>query len=174
MPAITLHGLEAAKPQATRHDLNPAVTPEDRFKYKDIKLDLEFSAVNNNLADSTSINTKDLLDLTDLHDIKQSLNNLFNTMPGQKLLNPKFGLNLAHFCFEPITQVTADRIARTILLEAPRQEPRIQIRHLTVEGDIESQTYRVGFNVHVDDSDLTAKYIKGKVNSDGFKFDTGG
>jgi len=173
MPSINLQGLKAIKPQATREDLDPRVVPESQFKYKDIKLDLEFSSVNNNLADNTAINTKDLLDLRDIHDIKQSIYNMFNTMPGQKLLNPYFGLNLAHYCFEPITRITADRIARTILLEAPRQEPRMAIRHLTVEGNIELNQYNIVFNIHIDDADLEARWIKGKLNSDGFKFEQG-
>jgi len=99
MASIKLTGFENVKPQANNNNASPRVVAEDTFKYKDIKLDLEISTDLSNSPDGTSVNNNDLADLRDQHDIRQALRNIFRTMPGQKILNPYFGLNLAHYCF---------------------------------------------------------------------------
>ena len=173
MASVNLDMLKAVDPHVTINDLDPHVGPDYAFKYKDIKLDLEYNTVNSNLPDDTSQGTKDLMDLKDMNDIKQSIFNLFNTKPGQKLLNPAFGLDLSHYCFEPVTQITADHLARTILVEGPGQEPRITITQLKVVGDVESGTYNISFNLEIPDNDIEVRLVKGKINSDGFKFEQG-
>ena len=173
MASINLDSLKAVDPHITINDPKPHVGPDYAFKYKDIKLDLEYNTVNSNLPDDTSQGAKDLMDLKDMHDIKQAIYNLFNTKPGQKLLNPSYGLDLSFYCFDPVTQVTADHLARTILAEAPKQEPRISIKHLAVIGDAETGTYNISFNVDVPDNEVEMRLIIGKVNSDGFKFEQG-
>ena len=51
----------------------------------------------------------------DLGAIKNSIKNIFVTFPGQKLLNPTFGLNLMQFLFLPISEVTANLIGQRIV-----------------------------------------------------------
>tara|TARA_R110002020_G_scaffold30367_9_gene95787 strand:- start:1571 stop:2092 length:522 start_codon:yes stop_codon:yes gene_type:complete len=168
MASIKLRGLEKIKPHITVDDPTPRVSSDDEFTFKDIKLDLEFEQDSTNLPDGTTINTKDLKDLRDINDIKQALINILNTSPGQKLLNPFFGLNLSHYCFDPITRITADHIARTILVETPMQDSRINIKHLHVEGNIDENTYNIGFNITIPGSNTDVVNIKGILNSDGF------
>ena len=168
MASIKLDGLQRVTPHAVINDLSPRVSFEDEFDYKDIKFDLEFGEDRSNAPDGTSINTIDLKDLRDAADIKQALYNLFSTMPGQKLLNPYFGLNLAHYCFSPITKITADHIARSILIETPRQDPRINIVNLQVVGDINMNTYNVTFTLALPSKKSSEIRIKGQMNADGF------
>ena len=168
MASIKLDGFEKRRSQVTVNDPNPRILPEDEFTYKDIKYDLSFKTDLSNASDGTSVNTSDLEDLRDEHDIKQALNNIFNTMPGQKVLNPYFGLDLRHYCFDPVTNVTADHIARTILIEAPSQDSRINIVSLSVVGFIDLQQYQIEFTLQIDDIDSTLLNIKGTLNSDGF------
>jgi len=168
MASIKLRGFENAKPQANRNNVAPRVVAEDTFKYKDIELDLKITTDLSNSPDGTSINSNDLADLRDAHDIKQALQNIFSTMPGQKILNPYFGLNLAHYCFDPVTNVTADHIARTILIEAPQQDNRINIKHLSVTGDVDRNVYEIEFTLMLPDVNSGLLNIKGLLNSDGF------
>jgi len=168
MASIKLQGFEQIKPHVTVQDPTPRVPYEGEFRYRDIKLDFEWETDTSNLPDGTSINTQDLRDLRDVEDIKQALRNIFNTAPGQKLLNPFFGLNLMHYCFDPITRITADHIARTILVETPQQDSRINIKHLNVEGDIDTSTYNITFSIIIPGSNLDVVNIKGILNSDAF------
>ena len=168
MASIKLSGFERRRPQVNSNVTEPRVVDEDTFRYKDIKLDLEFSTDLSNSPDGTSVNTSDLGDLRDENDLKQSVKNIFRTMPGQKLLNPYFGLNMAHYCFDPINSVTADHIARTILIEVPQHDPRINIKHLSVVGDIENAQYNIEFTLSLPDVDKGLLNIKGILNSDGF------
>ena len=169
MASIKLQGFEQVKPQKMVQNPNPKPSiDKDDFVYRDIRFDLQFDQDSTNLPDGTSVNTQDLADLKDVEDIKQALNNIFNTSPGQKLLNPYFGLNLTHYCFDPITRITADHIARTVLVETPQQDSRINIKHLTVEGDIDSSTYDITFSIIVPGSTMDVVNIKGVLNADGF------
>ena len=170
MGSINLDEYSRTVPQQIQGNLRPRVLSEDAYKYKDIKLDLGFEIAVSNLPDSTPESTRDLTDLRNIQDVKQALLNLLTTVPGQKLLNPNFGLNLSHYCFEPITRITADHIARTILIEVPRQEPRLSISNLNVIGDIEEATYEIEFGIYVEELDNQAVTFKGLLNSDGFKF----
>lgn len=168
MASIKLTGFEKTTPQATVNNPTPNVVSEDEYRYKDITLDLKFGTDLTNSPDGTSINTNDLDDLKDEHDIKQALTNIFRTMPGQKLLNPYFGLNMAHYCFDPINRITADHIARTILIEAPQQDNRIDIKHLSVIGDVDKNVYEIEFTLALPNVNSGLLNIKGLLNSDGF------
>ena len=168
MASIKLTGFVKLSPQITVNDPSPRILPEDEFVYKDIKLDLQFEGDLTNSPDGTTINTNDLVDLRDDNDIRQAVKNLFSTMPGQKVLNPYFGLNLSHYCFDPINPITANHLARTILIEAPAQDSRINIKHLFVNGNTDSNTYEIEFTLFIDNVNSGLLNIKGILNSDGF------
>ena len=172
MGSINLNELKSVKPQATVNNPNPNVEGNDNYTYKDIALDLQYTNVNNNAANPGAFINTDITHLQDIADIKNSIENLLTTRPGQKLLNPTFGLNLGAYCFEPVNRVTADRIARTVLIDVPNQEPRIEISSLHVVGYEESGTYEIEFGIKIKDSTVGAQKMKGRLNSDGFKFDT--
>jgi phage baseplate assembly protein W len=66
-------------------------------------------------------------------DIHESLLILFGTLPGERVLQPKFGLDLSPLLFEPLTTtlrtLLEDRIATTLLIH----EPRIRVLELVVD-----------------------------------------
>lgn len=66
-------------------------------------------------------------------DIHQSLQILFGTLPGERVLQPGFGLDLSPLLFEPLTTtlrtLLEDRIATTLLIH----EPRIRLLDLVVD-----------------------------------------
>jgi len=171
MSSINLNELKTVKPQAVKGDANPSIEDIDSYKYKDILLDLQYTTVTNNAANPSFFINTDLTDIRDLPEIKNSIENLLTTRPGEKLLNPSFGLDLSSYCFDPVNSVTADRIARTVLLEVPRNEPRVEIISLDVVGHQDSGTYDITFGINILDKSVGAQKIKGRLNSDGFMFE---
>ncbi len=69
----------------------------------------------------------------DEQDIHESLIILFGTLPGERVLQPKFGLDLTPLLFEPLTTtlrtLLEDRITTTLLVH----EPRIRVLALSVD-----------------------------------------
>ena len=66
-------------------------------------------------------------------DIHQSLQILFGTLPGERVLQPQFGLDMTPLLFEPLTTtlrtLLIDRITTTLLIH----EPRIRVIELVVD-----------------------------------------
>ena len=66
-------------------------------------------------------------------DIRQSLQILFGTLPGERLLQPQFGLDMTPLLFEPISTtlrtLLLDRITTTLLIH----EPRIRVLELHID-----------------------------------------
>lgn len=92
---------------------------------------------------------RDILADNDLDAIKNSLSNLFNTIPGQKLLDPTYGLNLLQFLFEPVTTHTANIIGETILSGISKYEPRVTVDRIRVSGDAEKNEYNITMTIRV-------------------------
>jgi len=69
----------------------------------------------------------------DEQDIHESLLILFGTLPGERVLQPRFGLDLTPLLFEPLTTtlrtLLKDRITTTLLIH----EPRIRVLDLVVD-----------------------------------------
>lgn len=171
MASIEVKFLERRDPHRTEADPNPNVVSGDKYIYKDIKLDLEVGQVRGNLPANKPLNSSDFEDLRDIADIKQSLTNILNTQPGQKLLNPYLGLDLSRFCFEPINSITGDALARAIMAGLPAQEPRIVISNLNVIGDQQLGMYTCEFTLSMRDKILRAFYLRGTLDTTGFKFE---
>ena len=169
MASIDFNYLRKASPEATSSNNDPKSADTDTYMYKDIKLDIQTDHVTGNVPSNRTVNI-DIADIRDLQDIQQSLQNILNTVPGQKLLNPKLGLNLLKFVFDPITRPQGDLLARAILEGLDEQEPRIKILNLAVVGHPEEQQYEVNFTIrlpgHIGDQKIT---FDGLLNSDGFK-----
>jgi phage baseplate assembly protein W len=78
-------------------------------------------------------NSNDILVDTDIQAVKNSIRNIFSTIPGQKILNPIFGASLEQFLFEPVTQLGANAIGNTILDAINKFEPRVNVLKVYVE-----------------------------------------
>lgn len=168
MGKIDLDFLQKQTPHMVEDDLSPNIVRGDKYTYKDIKFDLTIGKPVGNLPANRPLDTSDFDDLRDIDDLKQALINILNTKPGQKLLNPELGLDLTNFCFEPVSEMTGDLLARAIVRGLPLQEPRIAVDHLDVVADISNNTYKCVFSIRPVDSNLGSVQISSILDSDGF------
>lgn len=78
--------------------------------------------------------TKQVVMVSGEDDIRQSLQILFNTVPGERTMLPKFGCNVKSFLFENIDTsmefLLKDQIANAIL----NYESRIQLMDLSIDS----------------------------------------
>lgn len=65
--------------------------------------------------------------VTNFDSIMQSLSNILNTRKTERLFKPEFGASLEDYLFEPIDDLTALDIIRTILVEVGKYETRIKL-----------------------------------------------
>ena len=170
MASVKIDFVERAIPQTTIDTPIVRVVPEDTYIYKDLKLDLQLGQLYGNTPADKDPNLTDISDLRDIHAIKQSVSNIFNTRPGEKLLNPYLGIDLTKFLFDPISEQVGDLIARTILNGLQAQEPRVTITKLMVIGDVPAHTYNVSFIIDFPDLSTGKVEFNGTLSTDGFKF----
>lgn len=137
------------------------------FTYSDIKLDLQFDyTVNNELLKQNEI--KDAVNSLDYDAIKNSIVSLFTTIPGQKILNPFFGLNLVRYLFEPVSEDIAANIATDITEGINTYEPRVKIRNLDVGFSIENQEYIINLTITVPQINNQSFQLVGTLSNSGF------
>ena len=61
----------------------------------------------------------------DISSIYQSINNILNTIPGERLFNPEFGLDLSSWVFDLMNEANAFSILSEIAGAINRWEPRV-------------------------------------------------
>lgn len=138
----------------------------NQYSYIDLHLDLvqETSPVNA----ITSFNKKDLLMSYDEEAIKNSIINILNTIPGERILYPTFGCNLLAYVFRPVSQTTAKQIGDTILYAIKQWEPRVTVVNVLVVGKPDEHTYEVTLVISI--PVLRKSYVKlvGVLSKEGF------
>lgn len=99
--------------------------------------------------------------------IKNSLVTLFNTTPGQNLLNPDYGLNLLQFLFEPASDVIGQLIGDKIFKNIKIYEPRVAVKNLNVEVDIDGQMYTITLSITIPSLNSNVS-VAGTLTKNGF------
>jgi len=122
MPSISFTGLQK-------------VNVSNNYTYSDLHLDF-----------SNPIN-KDLKADYDEAAIKNSIYSLFNTLPGQSLLNPTYGLNLVKYLFEPVTEDNARNIGNDIVTGLSLYEPRVKVSNVNIRLNSDEQSYYIELNI---------------------------
>ena len=125
MPSITFTGLQ--KVQITSNN----------YTYSDLHLDL-----------SNPI-SKDITSDFDESAVRNSIINLFNTVPGQNLLNPEYGLNLLQYLFEPINETNGRQIGNDIVAGINTYEPRVLVKNVDIQLNEDEQTYYITLNIEI-------------------------
>ena len=116
---------------------------EKRFTYTDVHLDLDEVDVPQSEQLHAKRTNKDLKLLVDEGAIINSIKNIFTTTPGEKLLNPDFGVNLAQWLFEPVSEYIAREIGQAIYTGINTYEPRAQLNHVDIKTDPEQSQYTI-------------------------------
>lgn len=135
--------------------------------YTDLKLDLTLNFVYDPRLESKDV-IKDIEVAYDLEAIKNSLNNLFTTIPGQKILNPIYGLNLHQFLFTGITEENARTMGEIIYRGITKYEPRVDVKQVFVFPDPENQTFEIGLRLDVPSLNIEGIALKGVLSDSGF------
>ena len=137
--------------------------------YKDVTFDLiEFAAPHTQSLHGKYTKT-DLKASVDEHAILNSLKNIFNTTPGEKILNPTFGVSLTQWLFEPVSEFAAREIGEAILEGVTNFEPRVQMNNVTVVADPEKSQYIIKLSMTIPTLNITKQY-SAVLNSPGFDF----
>ena len=143
---------------------------EQTHLYSDLALDLKN---NSNLPQAGLFRESTTTDIEASYDegaIKNSLQNLFTTMPGQKLLNPDYGLNLAQFLFMPATQSMARMIGARVLEGIEKYEPRVSVINVNVKVFEDESEYQIELALKIPKiSDSTVSFA-GILKQPGFSF----
>jgi phage baseplate assembly protein W len=135
--------------------LQKAQVTNNKYLYTDLHLDLDNPVM------------RDLKTDNDEAAIRNSIINLFNTIPGQNLLNPNYGLNLIQFVFEPASTSVARKIGDTILQNLTVYEPRIQVDNIDVKVNAEEQMYTITLSIIIPQFNSTI-VIPGTLSKNGY------
>ena len=147
--------------------LEPVRDQREDIIYKDIDLNVNVGIVRGDSAASPE-NLKDLNTSVNFEAIKNSLINLITTFPGQKILNPEFGMNFGDLLFLPVSKARATVIGETINNTFVGFEPRIQITFIEVVADIENQEYELNIEINIPEFNNNPLNLKGRLNKSGF------
>ena len=139
---------------------------DQNYLYKDLFLEV-INRVSYN-SDLHRSEIKDVQGLYDLDSIKNGIVNIFNTAPGQKILSPRFGIDLKKYLFEPINSFGALRLKRDIQDKLPKQEPRLQLQRVTVEQDPDNQQYKIFLTIDVRSLNEYGITLESVLNSHGY------
>ena len=142
MPSINFNGLQKV------------VTPTN-YSFVDVQLDF-----------SNPIQ-RDVVASYDGNAIVNSLVNLFNTMPGQNLLNPEYGLNLMQYVFQPATDTTAYLIGKTIMNNVSKFEPRVAVQNIDIKVNTDEQTFTIVLSILIPSLNTQIK-LPGTLTKNGF------
>tara|TARA_R100000908_G_C3626773_1_gene69597 strand:+ start:53 stop:541 length:489 start_codon:yes stop_codon:yes gene_type:complete len=140
---------------------------EGGYLYKDLFLDLVPEVYYNKQLNKDVI-LKDVQGSYDLQAIKNSIINIFLTSPGQKILNPEFGLDLRRYLFDPVNSSTAYKIKYDIDTLLPSQEPRIQLENVNVDAITDAQEYYIEMQINIPSLDAYGITLKSLLNSNGY------
>lgn len=144
-------------------------TLDQGYLYKDVSFDLNLQNTLGGELFRSNDNT-DLRSLYDSNAILTSLKNILTTSPGEKLLNPQFGLDLRDYLFESVTETKAFFIGQDILLGLAAQEPRVTLDEITVIAIPEDSSYEITLSLSIPTLKVYEISLKGVLNNDGYTF----
>jgi phage baseplate assembly protein W len=87
--------------------------------------------------------TSDLMVTKNFSAIKQSVENLITTVPGERFFNPNIGSRISDLLFEPLDFINANLVRSEIEYTIKAFEPRVDLVDITVDVDYDSNSYNV-------------------------------
>lgn len=135
--------------------------------YTDLQLDLALDYTYNNQLEKN----RQVLDLqanNNLGAIFNSISNIITTNPGQKPLNPQFGVGLQEMLFQPITVDRANAIGSAILKGITTYEPRVTVININVTPVFDLHQYLIEITVSVPRFSTQQVKFVGTLDKSGF------
>jgi len=122
----------------------------NNYTYTDLFLDIQEEpiGISGNYLDVPG-SGRDIKVAYDLNAIRNSLTNLFNTLPGERFLQPEYGSDLRRYIFEPISEVQGNSIGREIYSSITRWEPRVTVTGIDVLGIRDTNEYNITLSLQV-------------------------
>lgn len=139
------------------------------YLYADLHLDLSKNyTLNNELYIIPQINDIELD--YDINAIKNSLHNLFTTTPGDKILNPEFGMDLRRYIFEPVSVQNAKGIRDEIYIQVGTHEPRVKVTSVNINVLEDANEYNITIYFDVPTLNIRNVSIFGTLNNNGYVY----
>lgn len=138
--------------------------------YRDLTLDM---GVDDKVLPKGLYRSENIFDIKaslDESAIQNSLINIFNTSPGEKLLEPEFGLDLKRYLFDPLSDDIAQNIGETILNGLKQWEPRVIVDHINVITDYDQHQYILSLYITIPTLNISGARYNGVLNTEGFTF----
>ena len=142
---------------------------KQQYLYKDLFLDIT-NRVSFNRQLNRKEELKDVQGLFDIESVQNSIANALLTSPGQKILNPEFGVDLRRFIFEPVSVFTQLEIEADINENLPLFEPRIELENVEVIANEDLQGYRITLQINVPSLNVYGLSLRSVLNSNGYNF----
>ena len=137
------------------------------YLYADLHLDLIQSYnINDQLFNKGEIN--DLKVDYDFDAIRNGLINLFITAPGQKILEPQFGLDFRRYVFENLTREMAMDLRGNIYAKVRRYEPRVTLTDVNIVIYEDDNEMDINIYFDVPTLNINNASIFGALNKNGF------
>jgi phage baseplate assembly protein W len=121
---------------------------EQQYLFKDLALDVDQTKL---YAPGEKLPTPstDIKASFDLAAIRNSLQNLFNTIPGQRFLFPDYGLDLYQWLFSPITEANGQALGNKIYSTINKYEPRVNVVSVEVQLDPDNNQYNINIIINI-------------------------
>lgn len=142
---------------------------KEGFLYKDILLDLKTNNTLNPQLYSTS-SIKDFNVLYDAQSVINAVKNILLTSPGEKILNPTFGINLRRYLFETVSETKGYFIGEDIVRGLPGQDNRILLNRVEVIVDRDEHQYEINLDIGIPSLNIPSITLNGILNNDGYTF----
>lgn len=109
--------------------------------------------------------TDDVPIITNTNAVVESLHNLILTNPGERLMNPTYGVNLSKYLFEPCETYVAGLIVDDLYNAISKHEPRCQNVEVIVEPYPDDNTFiiTISFETNLDPNRLQVQVTLNKI-----------
>ncbi len=137
------------------------------YLYADLHMDLlKRYNINDQVNNDGEIN--DLKVDYDFDAIRNGLVNLFTTSPGEKLLEPEFGLDFRKYLFDNLTREMAADLRGTIYKQVRRYEPRVTLKDVRIVIYEDESEMDIDIYFDVPSLNINNASIFGALNKNGF------
>lgn len=139
------------------------------YLYKDIGFDL-IPSFTNNVELYKDNEKQDIVPIYDANAIINSVRNILTTSPGEKLLNPLFGIDLRDYLFEPVSETRAFFLGTDLYNGLVDQEPRITLDNVSIVAIPDEMTYEITLQISIPTLNINGVSLRGVLNNDGYTF----